>query len=58
MAKETNNSKNKVLNIIVAFMVLFVSVFYAGYYAYQDYLLEQAKNNADYTTPGDYGVEE
>ena len=58
MAKETNNSKNKVLNIIVAFMVLFVPVFYAGYYAYQDYLLEQAKNNADYTTPGDYGVEE
>ncbi|MBQ9791865.1 MAG: hypothetical protein IJW28_04685 [Clostridia bacterium] len=56
--KERRTSTNQVLNIIVVFMVLFVSIFYAGYYAYQDYLLEEAKNNADYSTPGDYGVEE
>ena len=56
--RDTKTSTNKILNIIVVFMVIFVSFFYAGYYAYQDYLLEEAKNNADYTTPGDYGVEE
>ena len=58
MGKDNNTSRNKVLNIIVAFMVLFVSVFYAGWYAYQDYLVEQAKNSADYGPGGDYGVEE
>lgn len=60
MAKknDSNMNTNKILNIIVVLMVIFVSVFYAGYYAYKDYLLAEQDKNADYTTPGDYGVEE
>ena len=60
MAKnnESRTSTNKILNIIVVLMVIFVSVFYAGWYAYKDYQLAEAEKNADYTTPGDYGVEE
>lgn len=58
MGNENKNSTNKILNIIVALMVVFVSCFYAGYYAYQDYMVEYHKNNADYGPSGDYGVEE
>ena len=59
MSNNKNNlNTNKVLNIIVVFMVLFVSVFYAGYYAYQDHILAEAEKNADYTPNGNYGVEE
>ena len=53
-----NKNINKILNIIVCVMVVVVSVFYAGYYAYQDYLLEQTHNAGAQAPEINPGVEE